>query len=171
MKRRFWGDKGAPGPERESAVVRIEDVMTRQVISVTRHQSVGHVRQLLAEHGIHSLPVVDPDGSPAGILTTADLVASVADETLVGNVMTREVETITPYADPELAARLMRKHGIHHLVVTHEHKVVGILSSFDLLQLIEDRRFVAKNVPTSPRKATWEKQQEPGAPRSVEPTP
>ena len=78
MKRRFWGDKGAPGPERESALVRIGDVMTSQVISVTRHQSVGHVRALLAEHGIHSVPVVDQDGSAAGILTTADLEAGVA---------------------------------------------------------------------------------------------
>ena len=169
MKRRFWGDKGAPGPERESALVRIGDVMTSQVISVTRHQSVGHVRTLLAEHGIHSVPVVDHDGSAAGILTTTDLMASVADETLVGNVMTRDVETITPYADPALAARLMRKHGIHHLVVTHEHKVVGIVSTFDLLQLIEERRFIAKNVPTPPRKSAWEKLQDPGAPRSVEP--
>ncbi|MEQ1895394.1 MAG: CBS domain-containing protein [Planctomycetota bacterium] len=171
MKRRFWGDKGAPGPERDSGLVRIEDVMTSQVISVTRHQTVGHVRALIAEHGIHSVPVVDPDGSAAGILTTTDLVASVADETLVGNLMTCEVETITPYADPSLAARLMRKHGIHHLVVTHEHKVVGIVSSFDLLQLIEDRRFVAKNMPTPPRKSAWEKHQDPGAPRSVEPLP
>lgn len=171
MKRKFWGDKGAPGPERESAVVRIEDVMTSQVIHVTRHQTVAHVRALLREHGIHSLPVVDPDGSPVGIITTTDLVAGVADETLVGTVMTSEVETITPYADPALAARLMRKHGIHHLVVTHEQRVVGIISSYDLLQLIEDRRFVAKNVPTPPRKANWEKQQEPGAPRSVEPIP
>jgi CBS domain-containing protein len=171
MKRKFWGDKGAPGPERESVVVRVEDIMTRQVIHVTRHQTVGHVRALLAAHGIHSLPVVDPDGTPAGIVTTSDLVATVADETLVANVMTAEVETITPYADPSLAARLMRKHGIHHLVVTHEKRVVGIVSSYDLLQLIEDRRFVAKNAPTPPRKATWEKHQDPLAPRSVEPLP
>lgn len=171
MKRKFWGDKGAPGPERESVVVHIEDVMTKQVITVTRHQTVGHARALLSENGIHSVPVVDPDGSPAGILTTSDLVASVSDETRIGDVMTRELETITPYADPSLAARLMRKHGIHHLVVTHEHKIVGILSSFDLLQLIEDRRFVAKNAPTPPRKANWEKTQDPGTPRSVEPLP
>lgn len=169
MKRKFWGDKGAPGPERESVVVRIEDVMTKQVITVTRHQTVGHARGLFAEHGIHSVPVVDTDGSPAGILTTSDLVASVSDETRIGEVMTRELETVTPYADPSLAARLMLKHGIHHLIVTHEHKVVGILSSYDLLRLIEDRRFVAKNAPTPPRKANWEKQQDPGLPRSVEP--
>jgi CBS domain-containing protein len=169
MKRQFWGDKGAPGPERDSGTVRIEDLMTRQVVTVTRHQSIGHVRELVAKHAIHCVPVVDPDGSAAGIVTTTDLVETVAAETLVGKVMTRDVQTVTPYADPALAARLMRKHGIHHLVVTHEQKVVGVLSSFDLLELVEDRRFVARNAPSTPRKATWEKQRDPLEPRSVEP--
>ncbi len=38
----------------------------------------------------------------------------------------------------------MRKHKIHHVVVTHEQEVVGIISSFDLLELVENRRFEAK---------------------------
>lgn len=171
MKRQFWGDKGAPGPERDSGTVRIEDLMTRELVTVTRHQSIGHVRELVQQHGIHCVPVVDPDGRAAGIVTTADLVETVDARTLVGNVMTREVQTVTPYADPALAARLMRKHGIHHLVVTHEHKVVGVLSTFDLLELVEDRRFVARNAASAPRKAAWEKERPAGEPRSVEPEP
>ncbi len=42
----------------------------------------------------------------------------------------------------------MRNHGIHHVVVAEGQAVVGILSSFDLLRLVEDHRFVAKNAPT-----------------------
>jgi len=39
--------------------------------------------------------------------------------------------------------------------VTREQKVVGVLSAFDLLALVEGRRFVAKNAPTTPvRKET-----------------
>jgi len=47
-----------------------------------------------------------------------------------------------------IAARVMRNHGIHRVVVTHEKKVVGMLSAFDLLKLVEDHRYVAKNAPT-----------------------
>jgi CBS domain-containing protein len=171
MKRRFWGDKGSPGPERESGIVRVEDLMVSPVVTVTRHQSVGHARELIAQHGIHSLPVVGPEGEALGIVTTADLIETVADETLLGNVMTREVICVARYADPELAARLMRKHHIHHLVVTHEKKVVGILSSFDLLRLVEDRRFVEKGMPRGPKKSSWEKRErrtggEPGSAES-----
>ena len=42
----------------------------------------------------------------------------------------------------------MRNHKIHHVVVTHEKKVVGILSAFDLLKLVEGHRYVQKNAPT-----------------------
>ncbi len=65
--------------------------------------------------------------------------------------MTQKVYTVPQYADPSLAARIMRKHKIHHVVVTHEKKVVGIISSFDLLKLVEEHRFVMKNAPDTPK--------------------
>jgi signal-transduction protein with cAMP-binding, CBS, and nucleotidyltransferase domain len=170
MKRSHWGDKGSPGPEHDSGVVHVEELMHTPVMTVTRHQSVGHARELMAQHGVHSLPVVGPEDEAVGILTTADLIDGVADETLIGNVMTRDVLTVARYAGPHQAARAMRNAKIHHLVVTHEHKVVGILSSFDLLRLVEDRRFVAKGLARGPRKASWEKRKrraedgEPSAP-------
>ena len=42
----------------------------------------------------------------------------------------------------------MRNHKIHHLAVTSEKKVVGIISSFGLMKLIEGKRFEMKNPPT-----------------------
>jgi predicted transcriptional regulator len=160
MKKSHWGDKGSPGPERESKLVKIEDLMIHQVMTVTRHQTIGHVRDLLSKHSIHSLPVIDNDWEPVGIVTSSDVIESLADETLIGKVMTRKVYTVARYASPHIAARTMRKHHIHHLVVTHEQKIVGIVSSFDLLRLIEDKRFETKNLPSTPNKAKWERMQE-----------
>ena len=157
MKRSFWGDKNAPGPERSSGVVKVEDLMVEQVVTVTRHQSFGHARELMSKHGIHSIPVVDADGQPEGILTSTDMMDDVADETLIGKVMTTKVFTVTRYAGPHIAARMMRNHRIHHVVVTHEQKIVGMISSFDLLRVVEDKRFVAKNLPSTPKKSTWER--------------
>ena len=62
--------------------------------------------------------------------------------------MTRKVYTAPQYEEPAVAARIMRNHHIHHVIVTSEKKVVGILSTFDLLALVEDRRFKAKRAPT-----------------------
>ena len=42
----------------------------------------------------------------------------------------------------------MRKNKVHHVVVTHEKRVVGLISSFDLLKLVEGHRFVSKLGPS-----------------------
>jgi len=158
MKRRHWGEKGAPGPDRERSSVKIEDLMARPVLTVTRHQTVAHARELMAKHGFHAVPVVDGDGEPVGIVTSTDLLGDADEATKLGIVMTRDVVRVSQFAAPQVAAQLMRKHRIHHLIVTNEQRVAGILSSFDLLALLEDKRFTVRGKAQVPKKATWEKQ-------------
>ena len=54
---------------------------------------------------------------------------------------------------PHIAARIMRNHHIHHVVVTEKKKAVGIVSAYDLLRLVEDHRFTAKAAPTAGKKS------------------
>ena len=136
----------------ESTTVTINDVMTERVMTLTRGQTVGHVRKLMVEHNVHSFPVTDSDGTPVGIVTSTDLLADISDETRVSQVMSKEMKTIPQYSAVDLAARMLRNHRIHHLLVTDHKKIVGIVSSFDLLQLIEGKRFVAKNGPSRSKK-------------------
>lgn len=134
-------DAGAGSGQRS---ITVEDVMTDSVHTANPGDKVRDVRALLSENGFNSLPVVDGEGEVAGIVTTTDLV-SYSDETApVSAVMAKDVYTVPLYSPIHVAARVMRNHGIHHVVVTHEKKVVGIVSSFDLLKLVEDKRFVAK---------------------------
>jgi acetoin utilization protein AcuB len=49
----------------------------------------------------------------------------------VQDVMTRDVKTIAPTATADEAWNAMRLHRIHHLVVTRNHRVVGVLSDRD----------------------------------------
>lgn len=139
------------GTSSQSGIATVADIMSERVMLVHRHQSIGHVRELLSKHGIHALPIVNAENEPIGIVTSLDLVNETNDEGQIGQLMTRDVYTVPKYADVSLAARIMRNHHIHHLVVTHEKEIVGILSSFDLLRLIEGRRFVAKNLPSRPK--------------------
>ena len=127
--------------------VKISDLMAKRVISAQLHHSVGHVRGIMERNRIHAVPVVRPDGEAAGIVTTADLARRVKDTSPISRVMTDSVTVVPAYNDASIAARIMRKRKIHHVVVTHEKKVVGIISSFDLLKLIEGHRYVAKNAP------------------------
>ena len=125
--------------------------MAPDVVTVQRHHTVEHARDLMQRNGFHALPVVDSDVTVAGILSFQDLAANLKGSTPIGGVMTRDVYIIPQYNDIHHAARLMRDHKIHH-VVTQEKKVVGVLSSFDLLKLVEQHRFVMKAGPTSLQK-------------------
>ncbi|NQU50172.1 MAG: CBS domain-containing protein [Planctomycetes bacterium] len=128
--------------------VKISDLMSKNVVTTTRVQTVGQARSLMEEYGIHALPVVNDSDKPVGIVTSIDLMNAPSDLVKVKDVMTQHILTIPQYNGPHQAARLMRKHHVHHVIVMHDKIVVGLLSSFDLLQLIEDHRFVAKNGPT-----------------------
>jgi CBS domain-containing protein len=130
---------------------KINDLMARRVITAQRHHTVEHVRGMMTRNRVHAIPIVDSVGGAAGIVTSADLVAAKGEGSPVSQVMSERVYTVPAYNDAHVAARIMRKHRIHHVVVTHEKKVVGLISSFDLLRLVEDHRFVAKTAPTEPR--------------------
>lgn len=132
--------------------IKIEDIMAKRVVTATPHQTAAHIRELLSKKKINVVPVVGPEKEVLGIISSADLLNGIPDGKPIGQFMTTKVYTIPKYNDVELAARMMRKHKIHHLVVTDEKKLVGVLSSFDLLQLIEGKRFTIKNAPTNSAK-------------------
>ncbi len=127
---------------------KVHELMTESVITTEPHASIDHVRGLMERNRVTAIPVVDSEGAPIGIVSATDLVAGLKGGSPVNTIMTEKIYTVTKYDDVSTAARVMRNHRIHRVVVTHEQKVVGVLSAFDLLQLIEDHRFVAKNAPT-----------------------
>ena len=112
------------------------------------HVTAAHVRTLFERSRISAVPVVDSEGHPVGIVSGADLVREHNPKSPVSTIMTENVHTVPQYDEVSVAARIMRNHRIHHVVVTHEQKVVGMISSFDLLKLVEDHRFTIKNPPT-----------------------
>jgi len=122
--------------------------MSNNVITAQPHESVGKVKGKMSKLSLSNVPVVSTDNVPIGIVSASDLLAAKKEGTPISNMMTEKVYTIPEYEDVSVAARMMRNHKIHHLIVTQEQKVVGIISSFDLMKLVEGHRFVMKNAPT-----------------------
>jgi len=128
--------------------VKVNDLMSPSVVTAQPHQSIEHVRNMLKNNHISAVPVVNTDLHPVGIVSATDLSHDLKSGAPVSSIMTEKVYTVPRYDDVSIAARVMRNHGIHRVVVTHEKSVVGMLSSFDLLKLVESHRYVAKNAPT-----------------------
>ncbi|MFT5124338.1 MAG: CBS domain-containing protein [Kiritimatiellia bacterium] len=114
----------------------INDIMVRNVVTAEPHHTVERLRRLMEKDQLHAIPIVGPEGIVLGIVSATDLTGSVKGFTPAHLVMTERVISIPDFHHVEQAARLMRKHLVHHLVVMHEQRVVGILSSYDLLDLL-----------------------------------
>lgn len=125
--------------------------MHTPAMSTTPSQTVGRVRKVMHEHHISCMPVADAEGHAVGIVTATDLLAPGSDNRHVSQVMAVNVQTVPVYADVSLAAKTMRTHHIHHLVVIDEKKIVGVVSSFDVLRLVEDHAFKAVQPPDRPK--------------------
>ena len=127
---------------------KVRDLMTESVIAVEPDATIDRVRRILQRNKVGALPVIGPDGQPVGIVSATDLVASLEGDSRVSAIMTEKVYTVPKYDDVSVAARIMRNHKIHRLVVTDEQKVVGVITTFDLLALVQDHRWVPKNPPS-----------------------
>jgi CBS domain containing-hemolysin-like protein len=117
----------------------VEEIMSDVVKTATITDVVGPVRDLMLQHNIHSVPVLDADGKLVGIVTSSDLVEEWAPQMGVQTVMSRNVETVPRHRSVVDAARTMVTKRIHHLVVTERDTVIGVVSSFDLLKHLAGR--------------------------------
>lgn len=132
--------------------VKVEDLMVKNVVTSVPHKSLGHIKGVMETNKINSVPIVDSDNVPVGIITSSDFTKGHDENSPVSKIINEKVYTVPAYNDVHVAARIMRNHKIHHVVVTDNKEVVGVLSSFDLLKLVEDHRFVMKNAPTESKK-------------------
>ncbi len=132
--------------------IKIADLMIKNVVTTQPHKSIGHVKDIMLANNISSVPVVNSDNEPVGIVTSNDFRKDVNDSTPVKQILPDHVYTVPAYNNIDVAAKIMRNHKIHHVLVTHEHEIVGIISAFDLLKLLDDKKFVMKNPPTPSKK-------------------
>ncbi len=132
----------------------VNDVMSSEVVSVSRTTPFKQVAQILRAKNISSVPVVEAGGRVLGIVTEADLIAKeswhpqrlkrlqrwlLADELdkaagrTAGQVMSA-AQLVRPDLELEEAAHLMLTRQLHALPVVTDDHLVGIVSQADLLK-------------------------------------
>ncbi|MBM7579484.1 CBS domain-containing protein [Jeotgalibacillus terrae] len=115
--------------------MNIREVMTDEIYTCKITDSVETAAELMKTHNIGVLPVLDKNGSPAGMVTDRDIVIrGVAEhkEQTVDQVMTHELIHVTPDTPAEEAADLMASTQVRRLPVIENGQVIGIVSLGDL---------------------------------------
>lgn len=139
--------------------MKIEDVMTREVVTVDADATLKDAAHLFVEHHITGVPVVDVSGAVVGVLSEADIVAKEAKQRhsrrsalawlldpvdpwldersgarTVRQAMSSPALTIRPRADVSEAAARMVEDGVNRLPVVEDDRLVGIVTRADLVR-------------------------------------
>lgn len=119
--------------------MRVQDVMTKDVRTVSPAMAADDAWNLMRERGIHHLVVTDGQRI-AGIISERDIGgrhgAPVRKNHTVGDLMSDRVVTVDPQTPVRKAANLMRGRSIGCVVVGDARRAVGIVTVADLLELI-----------------------------------
>ena len=119
--------------------MRVQDVMTRNVKTVSAAVTADDAWELMRMRRIHHLVVME-GREIAGVISDRDMGgrhgATVRDTRLVSELMTENVITIEPEMPVRTVANLLRGRSIGCLVVTRDGHVVGIITTADLLELV-----------------------------------
>jgi CBS domain-containing protein len=111
------------------------------VVTVAPDSPVLAALQVLAEENIGAV-VVCQGSALVGILSERDYTRKVelhgktARDTLVRDIMTKDVICVAPADSVDRCRELMSKHRIRHLPVCEGEEVIGMLSSRDILEEI-----------------------------------
>lgn len=138
----------------------VQDVMSKDIISVQKYESILHVADILSERNISGLPVVDKANKVIGIITQADILSIVGirkEHTfkdllkhmlgeplpenklgdIVADIMASPAVTIRPTANIAEAAQVLDEKRIRRLPVVDENNVlIGLISRADILKAV-----------------------------------
>ena len=117
--------------------ILIQDIMTRALITVNRSTTALQVAKMMEQGGIGAILVQD-NGNPVGIVTDRDYATRIAANdlplnTAVENIMSTPLITINHDEPISAAAERMTSKKIRKLAVTENGKMIGIVTSTDLV--------------------------------------
>ncbi|SCY74270.1 CBS and ACT domain-containing protein [Desulfoluna spongiiphila] len=128
-------------------------IMHTNLITVKPETTIKQAMDLLKEHHIEHLVVLDDSGNLKGILSDRDVKANLAspattfsthelnyllDQVTVGMIMVKHVITVTPGTTVEDAALVIRENEISSLPVMKEGRPVGIVTKTDVMGVLMD---------------------------------
>lgn len=147
--------------------MKAKEIMVKPIVTVSPKTIVLEVAQKMLQQGVGSVPVVDDTGQLLGIITQGDFCRSpgrmvpfslfespnvlsnwlypdqvekvykAARNLRAQDIMHSPVVTVSPEASLERVLALMLKHDINRIPVVRRGKVVGIISRFDLLKVMQ----------------------------------
>lgn len=118
------------------------------IFTITPLTSVYQALELMVEKNVSALLVMEND-TLAGIFTERDYARKVAlkgkssKDTVIGDIMTRDLITVTSESSIDQCMELMTGKYIRHLPVVDDGKLTGIISIGDVVRnIIQEQKSI-----------------------------
>ena len=125
-------------------VLKIEDVMSREVLTASEEDAVFPAVIKMHELGVGAIVVLDKAKHVTGIFTERDLMVKVVvpekdpKKTCIADAMTKRPQALSSDMPILRAFQLLQSGSFRHVPVVDDGKLVGILSVRDLHRLVYD---------------------------------
>jgi CBS domain-containing protein len=122
----------------------VEQLMSRPAVTCSTSDSLGRAAQLLWDHDVGSLPVVDGDGRLVGMITDRDICMAAylrgqpLGDIAVEQAMAKQVYGCSPGDPIGVAEKIMSQYQVRRLPVADSSgRAVGVVSLTDLAREAE----------------------------------
>ena len=128
--------------------LEVSDLMRKKVDTIEESDSIQETARKMKDKKVSSLLVVDRDGKPIGLVTERDLVRKVCindvrtSEVTNKEIMSSPLITIDSKSSPSMAADLMLRCNVRHLLVIDDksvdiNKPIGMVTPLDFTKYQE----------------------------------
>ncbi|MFH1328179.1 MAG: CBS domain-containing protein, partial [Candidatus Bathyarchaeota archaeon] len=139
-------------------IISVKEIMKTPAVTVQKSDGASKVAKLMAKNDVGSIIVLDKKGNPVGIVTERDLVIRVLakskSDAKVIDIMSTPLATVFPETGIEQAAKMMSKLEIRRLAVMEKGKLIGVISSKDivsvtpaLIEVVSERAKISAGAP------------------------
>jgi CBS domain-containing protein len=117
------------------------NVMVKDVITVTDTTPLKDVARMFVEMKITGAPVVNAEGDLVGVISETDIIRKTNNigawsPSTAGQIMTKPAVTVAPDETLQRVCEMMYNRRIHRVVVAEGTKIMGILTTMDILRAI-----------------------------------
>jgi CBS domain-containing protein len=123
-------------------MVTAREIMSTNVITVARDEDIHEAIRLMVKNNVTGLPVVNPDGTIAGVITekdVLDLLYEIRDRPgKAEDYMTQNVVCFNSDANVADIAANFRNNHFRRVPILENGRLVGIVSRKDVIRYIRD---------------------------------
>lgn len=126
-------------------MLTVSEIMTREPYTIGPDDTLETARRMMAEHHIRHIPVINKDGSLAGLVSQRDVLAAEDSTVLsdgdnspdryvaVSSIMTSPVQTTEESSSLRGTAMYLQQHKLGCLPIMNKGTLTGIITDADFV--------------------------------------